>query len=61
VWSLQCDPGTLPVGAIIDAAREAGWEIGAVAPESRTLESVFEELQSRRASELLGSGGVPAS
>jgi ABC-2 type transport system ATP-binding protein len=61
VWSLQCDPGTLPVDAIIDAAREAGWEIGAVAPESRTLESVFEELQSRRASELLGSGGVPAS
>jgi ABC-2 type transport system ATP-binding protein len=53
VWAVRCDPGTLPVEALIDRAREAGFGIGAAAPESRTLESVFEELQSRRASELL--------
>jgi ABC-2 type transport system ATP-binding protein len=52
VWAVQCDPGVLPVEGLIDQAREAGWAIGAAAPESRTLESVFEELQSRRASEL---------
>lgn len=60
LWSVQCEPGVRPVGAIIDAARDAGWEIGAVAPETRTLESVFEELQSRRASELLERGEVSA-
>jgi ABC-2 type transport system ATP-binding protein len=58
VWSVQCE-GRPPVAGLIDAARAAGWEIGAVAPETRTLESVFEELQTQRASELL-AGGVPA-
>jgi ABC-2 type transport system ATP-binding protein len=53
VWAAECEPGALAVGAIIEAARTEGWEIGAVAPESRTLESVFEELQSRLADELL--------
>ena len=60
-WAVQCEPGTSPVGEIIDAAREAGWTIGAVAPESRTLESVFEELQHRRASELRARAEVHAS
>ena len=50
--------GDPPVGALIDAAREAGWSLGAVAPETRTLESVFEELQVKRASELLAREGV---
>ncbi len=56
LWSVSCEPGAPPVGALIDAARGAGFEIGAVAPETRTLESVFEELQQQRASELLASG-----
>jgi hypothetical protein len=52
-WSVACDPGAATVAALIDASREAGWEIAAVAPETRTLESVFEELQRERARELL--------
>ena len=52
VWAVGYEADSPPVAAIIDVAREAGWTIGAVAPESRTLESVFEELQSRRAEEL---------
>lgn len=60
-WAVQCAPGSSPVSAIIDAARAAGFTIGAVAPESRTLESVFEELQSRRASELLARAQAQAS
>jgi ABC-2 type transport system ATP-binding protein len=65
VWALACDPGSPPVPAILDAARAAGFTVGAVGPESRTLESVFEELQSRRAAELLARGraasaGAPA-
>lgn len=59
VWAVACDSSSPPVGGIIDAARAAGWTIGAVAPESRTLESVFQELQSRRADELLA--GVDSS
>ena len=61
LWSVQCEPGPPPVDAIVDVVRGAGWKIGAVAPETRTLESVFEELQSRRASELLASEESEAS
>ncbi len=61
VWALECDPGSRPVGGIIEAAHAAGWTIGAVAPESRTLESVFEELQSRRAGELLSGDATSES
>jgi ABC-2 type transport system ATP-binding protein len=61
LWSVQCGPGAPPIGALIDASRAAGWEIGGVAPETRTLESVFEELQQQRASELLASSEVAAS
>jgi ABC-2 type transport system ATP-binding protein len=34
-----------PVAALIDACREAGWALASVAPEQRTLESVFKDLQ----------------
>ncbi|MEE2673706.1 MAG: ATP-binding cassette domain-containing protein [Myxococcota bacterium] len=61
VWGVACEAGSAPVSGIIDVARTAGWEIGAVAPESRTLESVFEELQSRRADELLAHAAAPSS
>jgi ABC-2 type transport system ATP-binding protein len=60
LWSLRCAPGSPPVDGIVDALRGAGCTIGAVAPESRTLEGVFEELQNRRANELLASQGVPS-
>jgi ABC-2 type transport system ATP-binding protein len=52
VFGVQYAAGAPPVSGIIDAASAGGFELGAVAPESRTLESVFEELQNRRASEL---------
>jgi len=60
VWAVSCEAGAPPVAGIIEAAREAGWTIGAVAPESRTLESVFQELQSRRADELLARSRADA-
>jgi ABC-2 type transport system ATP-binding protein len=44
-WRITCPPGPTSVQAILDAGREAGWRIGAVAPERRTLESVFQSLQ----------------
>ena len=34
-----------PVPAVIKAATEAGWTIASVAPEQRTLEHVFQDLQ----------------
>lgn len=41
-----------PIAAILDLARERGWTLGGVAPESRTLETVFQELQSQHAEEV---------
>ena len=61
LWSVRCASGAMPVDGLIDAVRAAGWEIGAIAPETRTLESVFGELQQKRAAELLASGGTEAS
>jgi ABC-2 type transport system ATP-binding protein len=49
VWSVSCEEGAAPVSDIIEVAREAGWTIAGVAPERRTLESVFQELQERHA------------
>ncbi len=37
--------GRAPVSGLIDACREAGWPLASVAPEQRTLESVFKDLQ----------------
>jgi ABC-2 type transport system ATP-binding protein len=34
-----------PVAGLIDACREAGWPLASVAPEQRTLDSVFKDLQ----------------
>ena len=48
-WSVSCEEGAAPVAEIIDVAREAGWTIAGVAPEGRTLESVFRQLQERQA------------
>jgi len=53
VWRVACRPGALPVEAILETSREAGWRIGAVGPERRTLESVFKELQDQH---VLGRG-----
>jgi ABC-2 type transport system ATP-binding protein len=44
-WRIAC----LPVQSILEAVRDAGWRIGAVGPERRTLESVFKELQDQHA------------
>lgn len=44
-YSVDFSGDTPPVPGIIAAATAAGWTIGSVAPEHRTLESVFEELQ----------------
>ena len=51
-WKVSCGPGTTPVPAILEAAGAGGWKVGAVGPETRTLESVFQELQQERAEEL---------
>lgn len=41
--------GALPVPAVIAAAQAAGWTLGGVAPEQRTLDTVFQELQDQHA------------
>lgn len=46
-WVVRAAPGTTPpVQEIIDAGREAGWTFASIAPEQRSLETVFKQLQS---------------
>ncbi len=44
-WTLECEPGSSIVPAVIEAGRRAGWTIAAAAPRRRTLESFFKDLQ----------------
>lgn len=46
-----------PVPEIIAAATKAGWRLGAVAPEVRTLETVFKELQAADVAARAQAGG----
>jgi ABC-2 type transport system ATP-binding protein len=57
-WSVECADGVTPIPAILDVANQSGWKVGAVAPESRTLESVFQELQERHAEQLLAKAAA---
>jgi ABC-2 type transport system ATP-binding protein len=50
-WAVECASGASPTPAIIEACLAAGWTIGSVAPEHRTLESVFQDLQQRHITE----------
>jgi hypothetical protein len=55
-FAVECADGQMPVPAILDAARFAGWTVGAVGPEARTLDSVFQELQEQHAEQLRAQG-----
>lgn len=50
-WAVECDSDSSPTPAIIEACLAAGWTIGSVGPEQRTLESVFQDLQERQIAE----------
>ena len=45
VWALSCTGEALPTSAVLRAALDAGWTIGAVTPEVQTLDGVFRRLQ----------------
>ncbi|MEQ1501885.1 MAG: ATP-binding cassette domain-containing protein [Myxococcota bacterium] len=45
VWWLDCADGTAPVPDVLEVAHTARWKVGALAPETRTLDSVFKQLQ----------------
>lgn len=45
VWGLDCAPGAMPAPAVLDVAHGAGWRVTALAPEHRTLDGVFKQLQ----------------
>jgi ABC-2 type transport system ATP-binding protein len=57
-WSIECAAGVVPVPAILEVANQSGWTVGAVAPETRTLESVFKELQEQHAEALRARGAA---
>jgi len=50
-WTVRCVPGSQPSPAIAQVVAEKGWTMGALAPEQRTLEGVFRELEQQAARE----------
>ena len=44
-WAIDCDAETSRSPQILAAAIKAGWTVGAVTPETLTLERVFQRLQ----------------
>lgn len=49
-WTLTCSGDVPPVPAIVKATAQAGWDVGAVAAETPSLEQVFRELMERHVS-----------
>ena len=54
-YALDCEPGDWPTDNVARTCADQGWTLGALAPEQRTLDGVFRELQSKRA-----GGGHPS-
>lgn len=48
-WAVGWQGDAPPIHPILDLARDRGWTLGGVAPEQRTLEMVFQELQDQHA------------
>ncbi len=44
-WRLECESESSVVADVIETCRSRGWSIAAIAPERRTLENVFQDLQ----------------
>lgn len=51
VWAIDHAEGTPPVSAVLDAAREAGWQVLSIGPEQQTLDAVFRALQQKHIEE----------
>lgn len=53
-WSVRWTGAEAPVPGLLAAAAAAGWTVHAAAPETRTLETVFKELQAKHAAAKAG-------
>jgi ABC-2 type transport system ATP-binding protein len=51
LWAIHYDGPQPPTPAIVRAAAEAGWTVGAVAPERISLQAAFQRLQAEVAQE----------
>ena len=45
LYAVDHDEGGRPSSAVLEKAREAGWQVLSLAPEQRTLDRVFRDLQ----------------
>ncbi len=55
LWKLQCERGRRPIPQLLQEARSAGWDVASAAMETRTLETVFHELERAQVSRLVGA------
>jgi hypothetical protein len=44
-WALDCAEGTQPTPDVLEVAHANRWKVIAIAPEARTLDGVFKQLQ----------------
>lgn len=44
-WRVSCADGNWPVREILQFAQKSGWQVGSIAPETHTLEQVFQQLE----------------
>ncbi|MEQ1567042.1 MAG: ATP-binding cassette domain-containing protein [Myxococcota bacterium] len=44
-WALDCAEGSRPTPQVLDLAHANAWKVLAIAPETRTLDGVFKQLQ----------------
>jgi len=56
VWNVEVVPETTNAPDIVVAAQAAGWRIGAVAPETRSLQNVFRSLEQKEAARKRAEG-----
>lgn len=48
VWAIRCAAGARPTPEILKVAAAKGWTVDAIAPETLTLQRVFERLQAEQ-------------
>jgi ABC-2 type transport system ATP-binding protein len=44
-WALDCAQGSQPAPEVLEIAHKSKWKVSALAPEQRTLDGVFKQLQ----------------
>lgn len=59
VWALDVADGAEPAPDVLSTAHRLGWRVSALAPEQRTLDGVFKQLQQEHVARSVAPGSQP--